>query len=145
MKKSTNTPKRPARCQQPIVRSWFHQGWVLASCSTYLGPKRMTYAAFRQAIYRGDSRHPKLATMKPGDGCCKASISPKGYTPRTQFNRAWDIFMEWFGTDRAFQLLIYLPSNETEIVAGHDLAGGCFHRWPNDQAVATASTEYRNH
>lgn len=115
-----------------VNEPWFKRGWGMASCSGYLGPKKMTYASFRQSIYSGDARHPKLAVMKPKDIGCKASISPRGHTPRSQFERAWGIFVSWFEKDKSFQLLIYLPANETEAIAGDELAGGGFHRWSNN-------------
>lgn len=91
----------------------------------------MTYAAFRGALYNGDARHPKLAIMRPCDrnsSGCKASISPRGHSPRTQFARGWEFFTGWFKVDDAYQLLLYLPNDETPL-AGKDLAGGQFHRW----------------
>ena len=130
----------PAPCS-----AWFERGWMLAAASTYLGARRMSYAAFRQALYSGDKRHPKLAVMRPGDSGCRASISPRGYSAREQFARAWEFFMSWFIHDQGYQLLLYLPT-KGEAICGNALAGGQFHRWakalasrgPNAKVQGTA-------
>lgn len=123
--------------------SWFRRGWALAAASTYLGAKGMTYASFRAACYGGDARHPELAVMRPCDrnsAGCKASISPKGYSPRLQFLTAWDIFISWFEVDKAYQMFLYLPNGE-KVLVGKDIAGGQFHRWENTNDLGLARAE----
>lgn len=143
-KKPSKTPSEPAVGCAAHGSAWFERGWLLASCSTYLGASRMSYAKFRHCLYRGDARHPKLVVIREVDVSCKCSVSPKGYTARSQFQCAWEIFVGWFECDQNYQLLLYLPTRRTEI-AGRDLAGGQFHRWLKPNADLSRADGRGNH